>query len=250
MTKKIDKKTIEKVTNLVEQKGRLIEIANDFTKLNTIEKEQAKSFADNLPFYLEIKNNMEYRASVIAKYDDKEYLKKNKLKNKQVATQLFDDSIGYRKIVTTKKDGSYEMEYNVNQTLVSKIVTFFTKCKLPMSEIQRLAIHNGHTAIPTMMDNKAIYGIEKDKSKIESAEKGVQNLVKKANSENEKSDEELETFELPNDLEIKDIQVQVNKYLDELLKVNGISKTQYQSYREKQFDNVLSKNNAKITVNK
>ena len=225
-------------------------IASDFTKLNTIEKEQAKSFTDNLPFYLEIKDNMDARALEISKYDDKEYLKKNKLKNKQVATQLFDDSIGYRKIVKTKKDGSFEMEYNVNQTLVSKIHTFFTKCKLPISKVQELALHYNHTAITTMMDNKAIYGIEKDKSKIESAEKGVQNLVKKANSENEKSEDALETFELPNDLEIKDIQNQVNKYLDELLKVNGISKTQFKSYREKQFDNVLSKNNAKITVNK
>ena len=225
-------------------------IASDFTKLNTIEKEQAKSFTDNLPFYLEIKDNMDARALEIAKYDDKEYLKKNKLKNKQVATQLFDDSIGYRKIVKTKKDGSFEMEYNVNQTLVSKIHTFFTKCKLPISKVQELALHYNHTAITTMMDNKAIYGIEKDKSKIESAEKGIQNLVKKANSENEKSEEDLNTFELPNDLEIQDIQVQVNKYLDELLKVNGISKTQFKSYREKQFDNVLSKNNAKITVNK
>ena len=216
-------------------------IANDFTKLNTIEKEQAKSFTDNLPFYLEIKNNMNYRATEIAKYDDKDYLKKNKLKNKQVATQLFDDSIGYRKIVKTKKDGSFEMEYNVNQTLVSKIHTFFTKCKLPISKVQELALHHNHTAITTMMDNKAIYGIEKDKSKIESAEKGIKNLVKKANSENEKSEDELETFELPNDLEIKDIAKQVNKYLNELLKVNGISSTQYETYRNSIADKVASK---------
>jgi len=225
-------------------------IASDFTKLNTIEEGQAKTFSDNLPFYLEIKKNMDFRATEISKYNDKEYLKKNKLKNKQVATQLFDDSIGYRKIVKTKKDGSFEMEYNVNQTLVSKIHTFFTKCNLPISKVQELAIHYKHTAITTMMDNKSIYGIEKDKSKIESAEKGIKNLVKKASSETEKSDNEIETFELPSDLEIKDIQVQVNKYLDELLKVNGISKTQYQSYREKQFANVLTKNNAQITVNK
>ena len=102
-------------------------IANDFTKLNTLEETTAKTFASNLPFYLEIKNNMDFRALELAKYDDKKYLAKNKLKNKQVATQLFDDSIGYRKIVTTKKDGSHEMEYNVNQGLVSKIHTFFTK---------------------------------------------------------------------------------------------------------------------------
>ena len=35
------------------------------------------------------------------------------------------------------------------------------------------------------------------------------------NIEIEKSDDELTTFELPNDLEIKDIKKQVNKYLDE-----------------------------------
>tara|TARA_Y100000768_G_C23877541_1_gene633541 strand:- start:7 stop:696 length:690 start_codon:yes stop_codon:yes gene_type:complete len=216
-------------------------IASDFTKLNTIETAQAKSFSDNLPFYLEIKKNMDFRANEISKYDDKEYLKKNKLKNKQVATQLFDDSIGYRKIISTKKDGSFEMEYNVNQTLVSKIHTFFTKCKLPMSEIQRLAIHYGHTAIPTMMDNKSIYGIEKDKSKVANAEQGIKNLVKKASSEIEKSDDEIETFELPSDLEIKDIAKQVNKYLNELLKVNGISNTQYETYRNSIADKVASK---------
>lgn len=216
-------------------------IASDFTKLNTIEEGQAKSFSDNLPFYLEIKKNMDARALELAKYDDKKYLAKNELKNKQVATQLFDDSIGYRRIVTTKKDGSFEMVYNVNQSLVSKIHTFFTKCNLPISKVQELAIHHKHTAITTMMDNKAIYGIEKDKSKIESAEKGVQNLVKKATSETEKSDEEIETFELPNDLEIKDIAKQVNKYLNELLKVNGISNTQYETYRNSITDKVATK---------
>ena len=82
-------------------------IASDFTKLNTLENNFAKTFADNLPFYLEIKNNMDVRQTEIAKYDDKDYLKKNYLKNKQIATQLFDDSIGYRKIISTKKDGSF-----------------------------------------------------------------------------------------------------------------------------------------------
>ena len=216
-------------------------IASDFTKLNTIEKEQAKSFSDNLPFYLEIKNNMDFRAKEISKYDDKEYLKKNKLKNKQVATQLFDDSIGYRKIVTTKKDGSFDMEYMVNQTLVSKIHTFFTKCNLPISKVQELALHYNHTAITTMMDNKAIYGIEKDKSKIESAEKGVQNLVKKANSEIEKSEDDLTTFELPNDLDIKDIKGQVEKYLVKLLDVNGFNINHYKEYNNKIAQKVASK---------
>ena len=216
-------------------------IANDFTKLNTIETTQAKSFADNLPFYLEIKKNMDARALELAKYDDKQYLKKNKLKNKQVATQLFDDSIGYRKIISTKKDGSFEMEYNVNQTLVSKIHTFFTKCNLPISKVQELALHYKHTAITTMMDNKAIYGIEKDAKKVANAEQGIKNLVKKANSEIEKSDDEIETFELPSDLEIKDIKNQVNKYLNELLKVNGISKTQYENYLKSVADKVASK---------
>ena len=88
-------------------------IANDFTKLNTLEETTAKTFASNLPFYLEIKNNMDFRALELAKYDDKKYLAKNKLKNKQVATQLFDDSIGYRKIVTTKKDGSLTLHFDV-----------------------------------------------------------------------------------------------------------------------------------------
>jgi len=216
-------------------------IASDFTKLNTIETAQAKSFSDNLPFYLEIKKNMDFRANEISKYDDKEYLKKNKLKNKQVATQLFDDSIGYRKIISTKKDGSFEMEYNVNQTLVSKIHTFFTKCKLPMSEIQRLAIHYGHTAIPTMMDNKSIYGIEKDKSKVANAEQGLKNLVKKANSEIEKSEDDLTTFELPNDLDIKDIKGQVEKYLVKLLDVNGFNINQYKEYNNKIAQKVATK---------
>ena len=216
-------------------------IANDFTKLNTIETTQAKSFADNLPFYLEIKKNMDARALELAKYDDKQYLKKNKLKNKQVATQLFDDSIGYRKIISTKKDGSFEMEYNVNQTLVSKIHTFFTKCNLPISKVQELALHYKHTAITTMMDNKAIYGIEKDAKKVANAEQGIKNLVKKANSEIEKSDDEIETFELPSDLEIQDIKKQVNKYLNELLKVNGISNTQYENYLKSVADKVASK---------
>jgi len=216
-------------------------IANDFTKLNTIEKEQAKSFADNLPFYLEIKNNMNFRAKEISKYDDKEYLKKNKLKNKQVATQLFDDSIGYRKIVSTKKDGSFEMEYNVNQTLVSKIHTFFTKCNLPISKIQELALHYNHTAITTMMDNKAIYGIEKDAKKVANAEQGVKNLVKKANSEIEKSEDDLTSFELPNDLDIKDIKNQVEKYLKKLLDVNGFDIKQYQEYNQRIADKVATK---------
>lgn len=205
-------------------------IASDFTKLNDIQNGQAVTFADNLPFYLEIKNNMDARALELAKYDDKEYLKKNELKNKQVATQLFDDSIGYRKIVKTKKDGSFEMQYNVNQTLVSKIHTFFSKCKLPISKIQELAIQHGHTAIPTMMDNKSIYGIKKDKSKVENAEQGVKNLVKKANSEIEKSEEDLNTFELPSGLDIKDISSQVEKYLKALLKVNDFSTTNYEEY--------------------
>ena len=56
-------------------------IANDFTKLNTLEETTAKTFASNLPFYLEIKNNMDFRALELAKYDDKKYLAKNKLKN-------------------------------------------------------------------------------------------------------------------------------------------------------------------------
>ena len=216
-------------------------IANDFTKLNTLEETTAKTFASNLPFYLEIKNNMDFRALELAKYDDKKYLAKNKLKNKQVATQLFDDSIGYRKIVTTKKDGSHEMEYNVNQGLVSKIHTFFTKCKKPISEIQNIAIKNCHTSIYTMYDNKELYGIEKDAKKVANAEQGIKNLVKKANSEIEKSDEEIETFELPNDLEIKDIKKQVNKYLNELLKVNGISNTQYENYLKSVADKVATK---------
>ena len=216
-------------------------IASDFTKLNTLENNFAKTFADNLPFYLEIKNNMDVRQTEIAKYDDKDYLKKNYLKNKQIATQLFDDSIGYRKIISTKKDGSFEMEYNVNQTLVSKIHTFFTKCKLPISKIQELAIANNHTAITTMMDNKSIYVIEKDKSKVANAEQGVKNLVKKANSENEKSEDDLTTFELPNDLDIKDIKNQVEKYLKKLLDVNGFGINQYEQYHKRIADKVASK---------
>ena len=211
-------------------------IANDFTKLNKLEKETAITFADNLPFYLEIKNNMDFRAVELAKYEDKKYLAKNKLKNKQVATQLFDDSIGYRKIISTRKDGSHEMEYNVNQGLVSKIHTFFTKCKKSISEIQEIAIKNCHTSIYTMYDNKELYGIEKDANKVANAEQGIKNLVKKANSEIEKSDEEIETFELP-----KDIKKQVNKYLNELLKVNGISNTQYENYLKSVADKVATK---------
>ena len=43
-------------------------IANDFTKLNKLEKDTAITFADNLPFYLEIKNNMDFIVETLKEF--------------------------------------------------------------------------------------------------------------------------------------------------------------------------------------